>query len=156
MADIEQNAVEITNIVKALEQKFATGIAITGVAPELATNPFGPHVTIDDTLNDGITRYKEIGNPANDEADKGGLFVLGHDQPAVLEWVMMDLSSIEDWTVSIVTSAGEWQVDAGNGRYVIINPKAPIMPGESVKITSTTTTTKAWMRIYVRSDQARR
>jgi hypothetical protein len=29
------------------------------------------------------------------------------------------------------------------------------MPGEHVKITSTTTTTKAWMRIYVRSDQSR-
>jgi hypothetical protein len=149
MADIVQTEIEITQTTKAIEQKFATGIAITGVAPELATKPFGPHVDSDD----GITRYKEIDTPANDEADKGGLFTLSHKQPAVLEWVMMDLSSIEDWTVSIVTSAGEWQVDAGNGRYVIINPKAPIMPGESVKITSTTTTTKAWMRIYVKSDQ---
>jgi hypothetical protein len=149
MADVKQSEVIFEQSVLAVEQKFASGIAIQGDAPELATEPFAPYANTDD----GIIRYKQHDNPANDEADKGGLFTLDHQQPGVLEWVMMDLSSIEDWTVSIVTSAGEWQVDAGNGRYVIINPKAPIMPGESVKITSTTTTTKAWMRIYIKSDQ---
>lgn len=151
MADVKQSEVDIPVVVKAIEQKFATGIAITGVAPELATEAFEPYAG----SADGIVRYKQHDNPANDEADKGGLFVLNHEQPGVLEWVMMDLSSIEDWTVSIVTSAGAWQVDAGNGRYVIISPKAPIMPGENIKITATTTTGKAWVRIYVRSDQAR-
>ena len=153
MADILQSEVYIPNIVQAIEQKFATGIAITGVAPELATKAFAPYAG----EADGIIRYKQADDVSKDEADKGGLFTFNHLQPGVLEWVLMDLSSLEDWTVSIVTSAGVWQVAAGTGeRYVIIQPKAPIMPGESVKITSTTTTGKAWMRIYVRSDQARR
>ena len=153
MADVKQNEVDIPVIVKAIEQKFASGVAITGVAPELATEPFSPYADTDD----GIIRFKQHDDPTKDEADKGGLFELNHQQPGVLEWVMMDLSSLEDWTVKIVTSAGEWEVGSGTGeRYVVISPKAPIMPGENVKITSTTTTAKAWMRIYVRSDQARR
>lgn len=151
MADVKQAEIEITQIVKAIEQKFATGVAVAGDAPELSTEEFVPYVDTDD----GITRYKQHDNPANDEADKGGLFTLGHTQPGILEWVMFDCSSVEDWTVSIVTSAGSWQVDAGNGRYVVISPRAPILPGEKVKVTITTTTGKAWIRIYVRSDQSR-
>lgn len=151
MADVKQNEVDIPVIVKAIEQKFATGIAIQGDAPELSTEPFSPYAG-----DDGIIRYKQHDNPANDEADKGGLFTLDHEQPGVLEWVMMDLSSLEDWTVKIVTSAGEWEVGSGTGeRYVILSPRAPIMPGENVKVTFTTATGKPWVRIYVRSDQSR-
>lgn len=147
MADVIQSEVVFEKSALAVEQKFATGVAIQGDAPELATNPFAPYAG-----EDGILRYKQADDVSKDEADKGGLFVLNHQQPGVLEWVLMDLSSIEDWTVSIVTSAGQWQVDAGNGRYVIINPKAPLMPGENVKITATTTTGKAWIRIYIKAD----
>jgi len=152
MADIEQTSIDIPVIVKAIEQKFAVSIAKTGIAPELAGQPFGPHYGTED----GIVRYKEIDTPANDEADKGGLFTLANEQPGVLEWVMMDLGASVLYTVDIVTSAGDWEVASGTAQYVVIHPVAPIMPGENVKITAATPgANKAWMRIYVRSDQAR-
>lgn len=153
MADIEQTTVDIEVITKALEQKFALNTAVTGVAPELGGNPFTPH----HAEADGILRYKESGTPANDEADAGGLFTFAHKQPAVLEWVMMDLGDVEDYTVSIVTSAGEWQVAAGTAQYVILTPHAPLMPGENVKITAAApgAGNKAWVRVYVVSEQAR-
>lgn len=153
MADILQAEINIEKTIKALEQKFATGATGNGIAPVSGANPFAPF----HSEADGIIRYKQADNPTIVEATDGGLFVLAHKQPAVLEWVMMDLSSLEDWTVSIVTSAGSWQVGAGTGeRYVLINPLAPVMPGENVKVTFTTATSKPWVRIYVRSDQARR
>jgi hypothetical protein len=153
MADILQASISIGVITKALEQKFAANIAKTGIAPELGANAFAPFYTTED----GIIRYKQADNPTVVEADDGGLFTLGHDQPAVLEWVMMDLGASVVYTVDIVTSAGDWEVDSGTARYVVLNPRAPIMPGENVKITGAApgAGNKSWMRIYVRSDQAR-
>jgi hypothetical protein len=153
MADIEQTAVNVEMITKALEQKFAANIAKTGVAPSLAAAPFTPH----HGENDGVLRYKESGTPTNDEADLGGLFTLAHTQPAILEWVMMDLGASVAYTVSIVTTAGDWEVASGTDRYVVVKPTAPLMPGESVKVVAAAPgAVKSWIRIYVRSDQARR
>jgi hypothetical protein len=153
MADIEQTSIDIEVITKAIEQKMGTNIAMTGINPELAGNPFGPHYGTDD----GITRYKEIDTPANDEADDGGLFTLTTKQPGILEWIMMDLGASVAYTVAIVTSAGDWQVAAGTAQFVILTPRAPIMPGENVKITAAAPGAgkKSWARVYVRSDQAR-
>ncbi len=153
MADIKQTSIDIPVITLALEQKFAANIAVTGVAPSLASEAFDPYFGTDD----GILRYKQHDDPTKDEADLGGLFTLAHEQPGILEWVIMDLGDVEAYTVSIVTSAGEWQVDADTSRYVILTPRAPIMPGENVKITAATPGAgkKSWMRIYLRSDQAR-
>jgi len=153
VADIEQTTVDVENITKALEQKFAANTAIAGVVPTLAAAPFTPHYT---TL-DGVLRYKESGTPANDEADAGGLFTLAHTQPSILEWVMLDLGASVAYTIAIVTSAGDWEVAAGTGQYVVVNPVAPIMPGETIKITAAAPgAVKSWIRVYVRSDQARR
>ena len=153
MADLEQTSIDCEVITKALEQKFALSIAKTGVAPSLAAAPFTPH----HAEADGILRYKESGTPANDEADLGGLFTLAHLQPAILSWVMMDLGASVAYVVSIVTTAGEWEVASGTGRFVIVNPNAPIMPGENVKITAATPgAVKSWMRIYVISQQSHR
>jgi hypothetical protein len=152
MSDTLMSEIDIDQLVQAIEQKFATGATGNGIAPELAGSPFAPYAATED----GVIRYKKDDNPAVDEADDGGLFTLAHKQPGVLEWVMMDLSSLEDWAVKIVTSAGEWEVGSGTGeRYVILSPRAPIMPGENVKVTFTTATGKPWVRIYVRSDQSR-
>lgn len=150
MAENKQTEVDITVISRALEQKFAN-VAVTGVAPSLAAATFEPYAS--DV--DGILRYKQHDTPANDEADLGGLFTLHHLQPAVLEQVLMDLSSSVLWTVSIVTSAGEWQVGTGTDRYIVLLPRSIIMPGENIKVTCAKPTGKPWMRIYVRSDQAR-
>jgi hypothetical protein len=153
MADIEQTTVNVEMITKTLEQKFAANIAKTGVAPSLAAAPFTPHHSEDD----GILRYKESGTPANDEADAGGLFTLDHQQPAVLEWVMMDLGASVAYTISIVTTAGAWEVASGTDRYVVVKPTAPLMPGEAVKIVAAAPgAVKSWVRVYVRLDQARR
>jgi hypothetical protein len=152
MSDILQTSIKIEVITKALEQKFASNIAKTGIAPELGANAFAPFYTTED----GITRYKQATNPSVVEADDGGLFTLGHDQPAMLEWVLADLGASVAYTVSIVTSAGDWEVDSGTARYVFIHPSAPIMPGENVKVVAATPgAIKSWIRIYVRSDQAR-
>lgn len=153
MADLAQTDVDIEVITKALEQKFGDNIAATGVAPSLAAQPFSPH----HSEADGILRYKETDTPANDEADLGGLFTFAHKQPALLEWVMMDLGASVAYTVNIVTSAGDWQVAAGTSQYVILTPRAPLMPGENVKITAAAPGAgkKSWARVYVRSDQAR-
>ena len=150
MAENKQIEVDITVIARALEQKFAN-VAVTGVAPELAGEAFEPYAS----TVDGILRYKQHDTPVNDEADVGGLFTLHHLQPAILEQVLIDLSSAVAWTVSIVTSAGEWQVGAGTDRYVVLLPRSIILPGENIKITCAVPTGKPWMRIYVRSDQAR-
>lgn len=154
MADIKQTDVEIEVLVKALEQKMGVNLALTGVAPSLATEPFSPYMSD----ADGIIRYKQHDNPANDEADLGGLFTLAYKQPGVLEWVMMDLGASVAYTVSIVTTAGEWQVDAGTAQYVVLNPRAPLMPGETIKVTAAAPGAgkQSWVRVYVRSDQARR
>lgn len=154
MADLEQTSIDIEVIVKALEQKFGANIAVTGIAPALSGNAFTPHYG----EADGILRYKESGTPANDEADVGGLFTLAHKQPGVLEWVMLDLGASVAYTVHIVTSAGDWEVASGTGQYVILTPRAPLMPGENIKVTAAAPGAgkKSWMRIYVRSDQARR
>jgi len=150
MTDTLRSSVDIDQLVQALEQKFATGATGNGIAPEASGSPFAPFFDTDD----GLIRYKQADNPTIVEATDGGLFILAHTQPAVLEWVLMDLSSLENYTVGIVTSAGEWQVASGIGvRYVFINPKAPIMPGEKIRITFTTATGKPWIRIYVKSDQ---
>ena len=153
MADLKQTSIEIEQITTAIEQKFGDNIATTGVAPKLSSEDFDPYTS----EADGIIRYKQHDTPANDEADVGGLFTLNHEQPAVLEQVLMDLGASVAWTVSIVTSAGAWQVDAGTGQYVVLTPRSVIMPGENIKITSGAPGggNKAWMRIYVRSDQAR-
>ncbi len=153
MADYKQTEIDIPVLTLALEQKMGDNIATTGVAPELGGEAFVPYMGD----ADGIFRYKQHDTPANDEGDKGGLFTLAHKQPAVLEWVMMDLGASVAYTVNIVTSAGTWEVNSGTDRYVILTPRAPIMPGENVKITATAPGggNKAWMRIYLRSDQAR-
>lgn len=153
MADIKQAEVDIPVIAQAIEQKFAENIGVTGVAPELGGEAFDPyHETAD-----GVIRYKQHDDPAIVEADAGGLFTLAHKQPGILEQVLMDLGDVEAYTVSIVTSAGEWEVDSGTAQYVVLLPRILIMPGENVKITAATPGAgkKSWMRIYVRSDQAR-
>jgi hypothetical protein len=152
MSDILQSSIPVEVVTRSLEQKFANNIAKTGIAPELGANPFAPFYETDD----GITRYKQADNPTIVEADDGGLFTLGHDQPAVLEWVLMDLGASVAYTVSIVTSAGDWTVDTGTARYVVVKPTAPLMPGENVKVVAAAPgAVKSWIRIYVRSDQAR-
>ena len=153
MAERIQEEIQIQVIVEAVEQKFAANVAITGIAPALAPNPFTPYYN----TADGILRYKQADDVTKDEADEGGLFTLANMQPGILEWLMMDLGASVAYTVAIVTSAGEWQVDAGTAQYVIINPKAPIMPGETVKVTAAAPGAgkKSWVRIYLRSDQAR-
>jgi hypothetical protein len=154
MADIQQTTMEIPVITTALEQKFAANIEITGIAPELSTEPFTPYYNSDD----GIIRYKQHDDTVKVEADKGGLFTFHHTQPGVLEWVLMDLGASVAYTVNIVTSAGTWQVAADTAQYVFVNPRAPLMPGETIKITAAApgATKKSWVRVYVRSDQARR
>jgi hypothetical protein len=153
MADIKQTSVDIEVITKALEQKFADNTASTGVVPSLAGEAFNPYFS----ETDGILRYKQHDTPANDEADLGGLFTFAHEQPGILEWIMMDLGAAVLYAVSIVTSVGEWQVATGTSRYVILTPRAPLMPGENVKITADAPGggNQSWMRVYVRSDQAR-
>jgi hypothetical protein len=153
MADLEQTDVDIEVITKALEQKFGDNIAATGVAPSLSGEAFTPH----HSEADGILRYKEPAVPANDEADLGGLFTFAHLQPALLEWVMMDLGASVAYTVSIVTSAGDWQVASGTSQFVILTPRAPLMPGENIKVTFAApgVGNKGWVRVYVRSDQSR-
>lgn len=153
MADHKQTEIDIENLVKAIELKMGVNLAMTGVAPSLAAEAFEPYFSDDD----GITRYKQHDVPANDEADLGGLFTLNHRQPGILEWVMMDLGASVDWTVAIVTSAGEWQVDAGTGQYIVLSPKAPLMPGDNVKVTAVApgALKQSWVRVYLRSDQAR-
>lgn len=154
MADLQQLNVEITNITRAVEQKFTANVAITGVAPSLASEAFTPYMA----EADGILRYKQHDDTTKDEADVGGLFTFVYKQPAVLEQVLMDLGASVAWTVNIVTSAGSWQVDAGTGRYVVLTPRSLLMPGETIKITAATpgVGNKAWVRVYVRTDQARR
>jgi hypothetical protein len=87
----------------------------------------------------------------------GGLFTFAHLQPALLEWVMMDLGASVAYTVSIVTSAGDWQVASGTSQFVILTPRAPLMPGENIKVTFAApgVGNKGWVRVYVRSDQSR-
>lgn len=154
MADIQQNNVEITNITRAVEQKFAANLAITGVVPSLAGEAFTPYMG----EADGILRYKQHDDTSKDEADLGGLFTFVYKQPAILEQVLMDLGASVAWTVSIVTSAGSWQVDAGTGRYIVLLPRSIIMPGETIKVTAAApgAGNKSWVRVYVRTDQARR
>lgn len=149
----KQTSVDVPVLTLALEQKMTTNVAITGVAPSLASEPFTPY--FDDT--DGIIRYKQHDNTANDEADLGGLFTLDHTQPGIFEWVMMDLGAAVLYTVNIVTSAGTWQVATDTAQYVVLTPRAPIMPGETIKITAAAPGAgkKSWMRVYLRSDQAR-
>jgi hypothetical protein len=153
MADWKQTEIDIPVLTLALEQKMAANLAITGVAPSLAGEIFTPY----SSDVDGIIRYKQHDNTANDEADLGGLFTLSHKQPGVLEWVMLDLGAAVLYTVSIVTSAGTWQVATDTAQYIILAPKAPILPGEKVKITAAAPGAgkKSWMRVYLRSDQAR-
>lgn len=153
MADYKQIEVDIPVLTLALEQKFGDNVAATGVAPSLGGEPFSPYMSD----ADGIYRYKQHDNPANDEADLGGLFTLHHRQPGVLEWIMMDLGASVAYTVAIITSAGEWQVAAGTAQYVVLDTRAPIMPGENIKITFAApgASKKAWVRVYLRSDQAR-
>lgn len=153
MADLKQTSVDIDVITQALEQKFGDNIAATGVAPELSGEAFSPYTS----ETDGIIRYKQHDTPANDEADAGGLFELAHTQPGILEWVMMDLGASVAYTISIVTSSGDWQVAAATEQYVLVTPRAPLMPGENIKVTFAAPGAgkKAWMRAYVRSDQAR-
>jgi hypothetical protein len=162
MAENMQPTIDIEVIVKAIEQKFAVNVAKAGIAPTLSTQPVGERDFVPFVSDvDGITRMKNPGATTDppgtlDEADDGGLFVLNHLQPGVLEWVMMDLGDVEAYTVSIVTSAGDWEVDSGTAQFVVLKPTAPIMPGESVKIVAADPgANKSWMRIYVRSDQAR-
>lgn len=154
MADIKQTNIEITNITRAVEQKFAENIAVTGVAPSLLSEPFTPYMG----EADGILRYKQHDDTAKDEADVGGLFTFVYKQPAILEQVLMDLGASVAWTVNIVTSAGSWQIGAGTGQYVVLIPRSIIMPVETIKITAATPGAgkKSWMRVYVRADQARR
>lgn len=153
MAEYKQTSVDVDVLTVALEQKFGDNIAGTGVAPSLSGEAFEPYFS--DV--DGILRYKQHDTPANDEADLGGLFTLGHKQPGLLEWVMMDLGASVAYTVNIVTSAGTWEVASGTGQFVILTPRAPVMPGETIKVTFAApgATKKAWVRVYVRSDQAR-
>jgi len=151
MSEYKQTEVDVDVLSIALEQKFASTTAVTGIAPTLAGELFEPYFSD----ADGVLRYKQHDTPANDEADAGGLFTLAHKQPALLEQILMDLSSSVAWTVSIVTSAGAWEVGSGTGRYVVLLPRSIIMPGETVKITCAGPTGKPWMRVYLRSDQAR-
>jgi hypothetical protein len=150
MAEVKQTDIPVEVITKCVEQKFGSTVALTGVLPTLAAAPFAPYVG-----SDGITRMKQADTPANDEADAGGLFTLNHQQPAILEEVRIDFSSSVAYTVAIVTTAGEYTVNAGTAQFVNITPRAFIMPGESVKVTAAGPTGKPWVRIYVRSDQAR-
>jgi hypothetical protein len=55
----------------------------------------------------------------------------------------------------VVTSAGEFQLGAGTGKKIELSPRMDVMPGEKVKITCAAATGKPWVRIYIRSDQAR-
>lgn len=153
MADHKQAEVDIAVLTLALELKMAANLAMTGVVPSLSAEAFEPYFS--DV--DGVLRYKQHDTPANDEADLGGLFTFAHKQPGLLEWVMMDLGASVAYTVAIVTSAGEWQVAAGTSQYVILTPRAPLMPGETIKVTAAApgAGNKAWVRLYLRSDQAR-
>jgi len=161
MADIRQTSIEEEQICKAVEQKFATGTAITGVAPSLSTQPVGEKdfVPFVSTV-DGITRMKNPGPTAApgslDAADAGGLFVLQNTQPLILEHIYAYLGTADvAWTASVVTSAGSFQLDAGTGKKIEISPKMDIMPGETIKVTCATPTGAPWIRIYIRSDQVR-
>lgn len=150
MSEVKQSEIAVEVIVNCVEQKFAN-VALTGVVPSLAGEDFSPYAGVD-----GILRMKQHDDDTKDEADLGGLFVLAHEQPAILDEVRCDFSSSVVWSVAVVTSAGEYQVDAGTGRYVNIKPVTFIMPGETVKIVAAVPTGKPWVRIYTRLDQARR
>ena len=153
MTEFIQSEVQIEVVSETLEQKFAANVAITGVAPSLAGSSF---TTWYDSA-DGIMRYKQADDVTKDEADLGGLFSLSHDQPGILEQVLMDLGASVAYTVSVVTTAGTWQVAAGTGQYVVLLPRIILNPGEDIKITAATPGAgkKAWIRVYLRSDQAR-
>lgn len=152
MAEYKQTDVDIQNITLALEQKFASTTALTGVAPSLVAEPFVPY----SSDVDGIWRYKQHDDDTKDEADTGGLFTLNHKQPGILEQVLADFSSAVAWTASIVTSAGEWEISSGTGQHVVLIPRSIIMPGENIKITCAAPTGEPWVRIYLRSDQMRK
>ena len=161
MADIRQIEIDAEQICKAIEQKFATGVALTGVVPTLSTQPVGERdfVPFVSTV-DGIVRMKNPGPTTAegtlDEADSGGKFVFNHSQAAVLDQVLAYLGTAAiAWTVNIITSAGTYQVASGTGTTIMITPKVDIMTGESVTITCAAPTGKPWARVYIRSDQAR-
>lgn len=158
---IKQLTLDDEQICRAIEQKFASGTALAGVVPTLSSEPAGeqdfvPFVNTDD----GIIRMKNPGptTPEGtlDEADGGGLFSLDHKQPTVLEHVYAYLGTADvAWTVGVVTSAGEFQLGAGTGKKIELSPRMNIMPGEKVKVTCAAPTGAPWVRIYIRSDQAR-
>jgi hypothetical protein len=159
--EIKQTVLDDEQICRAIEQKFAAGTALTGVAPSLSSEPAGeqdfvPFMNTDD----GIIRMKNPGPTAPegtlDEADAGGLFSLDHKQPTVLEHIYAYLGTADvAWTAGVVTSAGEFQLGAGTGKKIELSPRMDVMPGEKVKVTCAAPTGKPWVRIYIRSDQAR-
>ena len=153
MTEYKQTEVDIDVLLLALELKMADNLALTGVVPSLAGEAFEPYFSD----ADGVYRYKQHDTPANNEADLGGLFTFAHKQPGLLEWVMMDLGASVAYTVSIATSPGDWEVATGTGQYVVLAPRAPLMPGDKIKVVAAApgATKKSWVRIFVRSDQAR-
>ena len=153
MTEAIQTVVDAPVQTLALEQKFASGTTIGGVAPSLSGAPFVPYATYED----GIWRYKQEDDATKNEADAGGLFTLGHTQPVTVEQVLANLGSAAiDWTVQVVTSAGSAIVASGTGKVIIEQPKWIVMPGENIKITAAAATGKPWIRLYLRAEQARR
>ena len=160
MAFIKQDKLDVPVITKTILQKFATATALAGVKPSLSSltageQDFVPFVNDVDAVvtmkNPGPTETEG----SQEEADAGGLFELDHEQPAVLQQVVGNLSSSVSWSVNLATKNGDIVLASATSAQILMQTPCLLAPGEYVKIICSAPTGKPWVQIYVRSDQAR-
>jgi len=148
----KQNQIDPDVLSTIIEQRIAAGSTYDGVVPADAVENFVPFY--DDTL--GIWRLGKP-NESTFEGTHGGLFVMDHKQPLVLEQVLADLGTSLAYTLSLVTTSGTIPIATGTSRYIAYNDsnlRWRFQKGEKIKLVVAAGTAAMWARIYLRSEQA--
>jgi|MudIll2142460700_1097286.scaffolds.fasta_scaffold00003_121 hypothetical protein len=149
---IKQTQIDPDVLSTIIEQRVAAGSTYDGIAPADAVEDFVPFY--DDDL--GIWR---LGKPDEStfEGTHGGLFVMAHKQPMVLEQVLADLGTSLAYTLSIVTTSGTIPIATGTSRYIAYSDNSlrwRFQKGEKIKLVVAAGTAAMWARIYTRAEQA--